>query len=75
VDCVEEVERDNENQMMLKMEWLEIRTMDRKQWLIEEAKEEMIEKIKKSETRDDKVMKVVEGMKKAGVKVLRNEEW
>ena len=57
------------------MVWLEIRAIDRKQWLIKEAKEEMIEKIKKSETRDDKVIKAVEEMKKAGVKVLRNEEW
>ena len=68
-------ERDNENQVMLKKEWLEIRVMDRKQWLIEGAEEEIIEKIKKSEARDNEVIKVVEEMKKAGVKVLRNEEW
>jgi len=60
---------------MLKKEWLEIRVMDRKQWLIEGAEEEIIEKIKKSEARDNEVIKVVEEMKKAGVKVLRNEEW
>ena len=36
---------------------------------------DIIEKIKKSEARDDEVIKVVEEMKKAGVKVLRNEEW
>jgi len=43
--------------------------------LIEGAEEEIIEKIKKSEARDDEVIKAVEEMKKAGVKVLRNEEW
>jgi len=43
--------------------------------LIEGAEEEIIEKIKKSEARDDKVIKAVEEMKKARVKVLRNEEW
>jgi len=48
--------------------------MDRKQWLIEGVEEEIIEKIKKSEAKDDKVIKAVEEMKKAGVKVLRNEE-
>jgi len=48
--------------------------MDRKQWLIEEAKEEIIEKIKKSEAKDNEVMKAVEEMKKGRVKVLRNEE-
>jgi len=60
---------------MLKKEWLEIRVMDRKQWLIKGAEEEIIEKIKKSEARDNEVIKVVEEMKKTGVKVLRNEEW
>jgi len=60
---------------MLKKEWLEIRVIDRKQWLIEGAKEEIIEKIKKSEAKDDEVIKAVEEMKKARVKVLRNEEW
>ena len=74
-DWAEGVERDNKNQVMLKKEWLEIRAMDRKQWLIEGAEEEIIEKIKKSEVRDDEVIKAVEEMKKAGVKVLRNEEW
>jgi len=59
---------------MLKREWLEIRVMDRKQWLIKEAEEEIIEKIKKSKARDDEVIKAVEEMKKAGVKVLRNEK-
>jgi len=49
--------------------------MDRKQWLIEGAEEDIIEKIKKSEARDNKVIKTVEEMKKAGVKVLRSEKW
>jgi len=42
--------------------------------LIEEAEEEIIEKIKKSEARDDEVIKAVEEIKKARVKVLRNEK-
>ena len=36
---------------------------------------DLIEKIKKSEAKDDKVIKAVEEMKRAGVKVLRDEEW
>jgi len=59
---------------MLKKKWLDIRAMDRKQWLIKEVKEEIIEKIKKSEVKDDEVIKAVEKMKKTRVKVLRNEE-
>ena len=74
-DWAEGVERDNENQVMLKREWLEIRVIDRKQWLIEEVEEDIIEKIKKLEARNDEVIKAVEEMKKVGVKVLRNEEW
>ena len=74
-DWAEEVERDNENQVMLKREWLEIRVMDRKQWLIEGVEEDIIKKIKKLEARNDEVIKAVEEMKKVGVKVLRNEEW
>jgi len=43
--------------------------------LIEGAEEEIIEKIKKSEAKDDKVVKVVEKIKKVRVKVLRNNKW
>ena len=42
--------------------------------MIKGAEEEIIEKIKKSEARDDEVIKTVEEVKKAGVKVLRNEK-
>ena len=43
--------------------------------LIKGVEKEIIEKIKKSEVRDDKVVKVVKKIKKAEVKVLRNNEW
>jgi len=36
---------------------------------------DILEKIRKSEAKDDKVIKAVEEIKKAGVKMLRNEEW
>ena len=49
--------------------------MKKRQLLIEGAKEKIIEKIKKSEAKDDEVVKVVKEIKKAGVKVLRNKEW
>ena len=35
---------------------------------------DVLERIRKSEARDDKVIKAVEEMKKAGVKMLRDEE-
>jgi len=48
--------------------------MEKGQLLIEEAKEKIIEKIKKSEVKDDKIIKAVGKMKKIGVKVLRNDK-
>ena len=42
--------------------------------LIERAEEEIIKKIEKLEAKDNEVMKVVEEMKNAKVKVLRNKK-
>ena len=74
IDWAEGVKRDNKNQVILKKKRLEIRVMEKKQLLVEEAKEEIIKKIKKLEARDDKVVKVVKKIKKAEVKVLRNNK-
>jgi len=72
VDWAEGVERDNENQVMLKKEWLEVRVMEQ---LVEELEKEIVKRIKEVRDKDEEVIKVVEEMKKAGVKTLRNEEW
>jgi len=53
---------------------LEIRVIEKKLLLIEEAKEEIIEKVKKSEVKDNKVVKVIEKIKKIEVKVLRDNK-
>jgi len=60
---------------MLKKEWLGIRVIEKGQLLIERAEEKMIEKNKKSEVKNDKIVKAVEEVKKTGIKVLRNDEW
>ena len=72
VDWVEGVEKDNENQVMLKKEWLEVRAMEQ---LIEGLEEGIVKKIKEARDKDEEVIKVVEEIKKAGVKTLRDEEW
>ena len=72
VDWVEGVEKDNENQVMVKEEWLEVRAMEQ---LIEGPDEGIIKKIKEARDKDEEVIKVVEEMKKVGVKTLRDEEW
>ena len=57
---------------MLKEEWLEVRAMEQS---IEGPEEEIVKKIKEARDKDEEVIKVVEEMKKAGVKTLRDEEW
>ena len=72
VDWAEGIERDNENQVMLKKEWLEVRVMEQ---LVEGPEEEIVKKIKEARDKDEEVIKVVEEMKRARVKTLRDEEW
>ena len=72
VDWTEGVEKDIENQIMLKEEWLEVRAMEQ---LIEGPEEEIVKRIKEARDKDEEVIKVVEEMKKAGVKTLKDEEW
>jgi len=60
---------------MLKRKWLKIRVMEKGQLLIKGTEKEIIEKIKKLEAKNNKVIKVVEEIKKARVKILRNEKW
>ena len=67
------VKKDNKDRVLIKKEWMEVRAMQVKEVIIEGV--DLIEKIKKSEAKDDEVVKVVEEMKCAGVKVLRDEEW
>ena len=72
VDWAERVERDNENQVILKREWIEVRAMEQ---LVEGPEEEIVKKIKEARDKDKEVIKAVEEMKKAEVKTLRDEEW
>ena len=66
------VERDNENQVMLKKEWVEIRAMEQ---LVEGLEEDIVKKIKETRDKNKEMIKAVEKMKKAGVKTLKDEEW
>ena len=57
---------------MLKEEWLEVRAIEQ---LVEGLEKEIVKRIKEARDKDEEVIKVVEEMKKAGVKMLRDEEW
>jgi len=43
--------------------------------VVEGSKVDILEKIKKARSKDEDVVRVVEKMKKAGVKELRGNEW
>ena len=43
--------------------------------LVEGLEEKIVKRIKEARDKDEEVIKVVEEMKKIGVKILRNKEW
>ena len=65
------VEKDNENQVLIKDNW--IRNLQ--EVVIEGPEVELLEKIKKARSKDEDVVKVVEEMKKVKVKELKGNEW
>jgi len=65
------VDKDNENQVFIKDNW--IRSVQ--EVVIERPEVELLEKIKKVRNKDKDVVRVVEEMKKVRVKELRGEEW
>jgi len=67
-DWQDGVERDNENQKLVKLKWIR-----KAETIIEE--ENLKERIRKAQEGDEKVVKAVEELKKAGIKTLRDEEW
>ena len=60
------VDRNNENQVFIKDNW--IRKLQKV--VIEESEVDIIEKIKKARSKNEDVIRVVEEMKKVGVKEL-----
>jgi len=67
------IEKDNEEQMLVKKEWLEVKKIRITEVVIEGV--DLLEKVRKSKAKDNEVVKAVEEMKQAGVKMLRDEEW
>ena len=64
------VEKDNENQVFIKDCWL----YSLHKVVIEGPEVNILEKIKKARGKNKEVVRVVEGIKKAGVKIVRGEE-
>ena len=64
------VDKDNENQIIIKDNWLH----KLEEVIIKGPEVEILEKIKKARDKDEEVVRIVEEMKKVGVKVIQ-EEW
>ena len=67
------VERDNEDEILIKPEWLKVRRAETVEIIVDGV--DLLEEVRKSRVKDDEVVKVVKEMKRAGVKMLRDEEW
>ena len=66
------MEKDNEDQRLVKPEWLGVRKTETVEIIVDGV--DLLEEVRKSKVKDDEVVKVVEEMKRAGVKMLRDEE-
>ena len=65
------VEKNNENQVFIKYNWIH----NLQEIVIEEPEIDIIEKMKKARNKNKEVVRVVEEMKKVKVKILQEEEW
>jgi len=66
------VEKDNEDETLVKPKWLEMRKTEAVEIIVDGV--DLLEEVRKSKVKDDKVVKAVEEMKRAEVKMLRDEE-
>ena len=66
------IERDNKNEILVKPKQLETRRTEKIEIIVEGV--DLLEKVKQSKVKNDKVVKAVEKMKRAGVKMLRDKE-
>jgi len=55
------VEKDNEDEMLVKPEWLEVRKAEVVEIIVDRV--DLLEEVRKSKVKDDEVVKVVEEMK------------
>ena len=67
------VEKDNENKILVKPEWLEVRKTETVEIIVDGV--DLLEEVRKTKIKNDEVIKAVEEIKRAGVKMLRDEEW
>jgi len=66
------VEKDNEDEMLVKLEQLEVRRSEVVEIIVDKVY--LLEEVRKSKVKDNERVKAVEKMKQVGVKMLRDEE-
>jgi len=66
------VEKNNEDEILVKPEWIEVRRTEAVEIIVNGI--DLLEEVRKSKVKDNKVIKAVEEMKRAGVKMLRDEK-
>ena len=64
-------DKDNEDQIFIKDQWI----CNMYEVVVEGPEVEIVEKIRKARSKDEDVVRVVEEMKKAGVKELKGNKW
>jgi len=65
------VDKDNENQVIIKDNWL----CRIEEVIIEELEVNIVEKIKRARSKDEEIVRIVEKIKRVGVKVIQGGEW
>ena len=66
-----EVDKNNKNQVFIKDNWIH----SMYEVVVKGPEVEMLEKIKRARSKDEEIVRVVEKIKKAGVKELQGNEW
>jgi len=66
------VEKDNENEILIKPEWLEVRKTKTVEIIVDGV--DLLEEVRKSKVKDNEVVKAIKEMKQAGVKMLRDKK-
>ena len=72
LDWKVEVEKNNEDKTLVKSEQLEVRKTERIKVIMERV--DLLEKVRKLKVKDNKVVKAVEEIKQAEVKILKDEK-
>jgi len=66
------VEKDNEDETLVKPEWLKVRRTEVAEIIVDRV--DLLEEVRKSKVKDNEVVKAMKEMKQAGVKMLKDKE-